>query len=79
MQSEVKRTNVVCDDTDVYVHLLLFYGKLNLSCCCTMEGPSAEQTAIDISEMHVNMDTCCHNFLSLMPSHATTLWLSVSK
>jgi uncharacterized protein YPO0396 len=48
-QSGVKKINVVCEDTAVYVHLNLFlYAKLNLSCCFTMEGPSAEQTAIDI-------------------------------
>ena len=37
-----------------------------------MEGPSAEQTAIDIGQLHVNMDTC-HNSLSFMSSHAVTL------
>jgi hypothetical protein len=45
----VKRINVVCEDTDVYVLLiLLFYAKLNLSWCFTMGRPSAERTTIDI-------------------------------
>jgi hypothetical protein len=49
-QSGVKRINAVCEVTDVYVHLiLLFYAKLNLSCCFTMEGTSAERTTIDIN------------------------------
>jgi hypothetical protein len=48
-QSGVKRINVVCEDTDDYVLLtLLFYAKLNLSCCFTMERPSTERTTIDI-------------------------------
>jgi hypothetical protein len=37
-----------CEDTDVYVLHLHFYAKLNLSCCFTMEGISAERTTIGI-------------------------------
>ena len=44
----MKWIKVVCEDTDVYVLLLLFYAKLNLSCCFTTEGPSAEETTFDI-------------------------------
>jgi 5'-3' exonuclease len=47
-QSGVKRINVVCENTDVFVLFLHFYAKLNLSCCLSMEGPSAERTTIDI-------------------------------
>jgi hypothetical protein len=48
LQSGVKGINVVCGDTDVYVLHLHFYTELNLSCCFTMEGPSAERTTIGI-------------------------------
>jgi len=47
-ESGVKRINIVCADTDVFVLLLHFYAKLNLTCRLTMEGPSAERTTIDI-------------------------------
>jgi hypothetical protein len=48
VQSGVKGIDVVCEDTDVYVLHMHFYAKLNLSCCFTMEGPSAEQTTIGV-------------------------------
>jgi hypothetical protein len=47
VQSGVKWINVVYEDKDVYV-LLLFYAKLNLSCCFTTEGACVEETNFDI-------------------------------
>ena len=44
--SGVKIINIVCEDTDVFVLLLHFYTKLNLTCHLTMEGPSAERTTV---------------------------------
>jgi hypothetical protein len=48
VHSGVNGVDVVCKDTDVYVLLMYFYAKLNLGCCFTMEGSSAEQTTIGI-------------------------------
>ena len=39
---------VICDDTDVFVHLLHYYLLRKLTCCLLMEGTSAaERTVID--------------------------------
>ena len=48
VENGVKRINIVCEDTDVFVLLVHFYAKLSLTCRLTMEGPSAERSTVDI-------------------------------
>ena len=48
VQSGVKWINIVYQDKDVYVLLLLFYAKLNLSCWFTTEGACVGETNFDI-------------------------------
>ena len=41
--------NVLCDDTDVFVLLLNFYHKLDLTCGLTMESTHSERALVDIA------------------------------
>jgi len=41
--------NVLCDDTDVFVLLLHFYHKLDLTCGLTMESTHSERALVDIA------------------------------
>ena len=57
---------VVCDDTDVFVLLVYFYIKENLSCDLTMVGTSSGRTAVDIKATSVkHSDIACE----LLPAH----------
>ena len=47
----VKRVNIVCEDTFVFVLLLHFYLKSSMSCTLTMEGPSFDWTSLILGQM----------------------------
>ena len=66
-ESGVKRINIVCEDTDVFILLLHFYAKLNLTCRLTMEGPSAERATTDIE---ATASEYGHLLLQLPAAHA---------
>ena len=50
VRDENPATNVLvkCDDTDVFVLLVDYYSKLNLTCCLMMQGPVKGRKLIDI-------------------------------
>ena len=50
VRDENPATNVLvkCDDTDVFVLLVHYYSKLNLTCCLMMQGPVKGRKLIDI-------------------------------
>ena len=50
VRDENPATNVLlkCDDTDVFVLLVHYYSKLNLTCCLMMQGPVEGRKLIDI-------------------------------
>ena len=50
VRDENPATNVLvkCDDTDVFVLLVHYYSKLNLTCCLMMQGPVKGRKLIDV-------------------------------
>jgi len=65
--SEASKLSVVSDDTDVFVLLVHFYKKANLTLQLTMESPSKEKTIVDIKQTVVKHDKIVNE---LLPAHA---------